>query len=96
MIRNSYALTDKEAKKFRSLPPEEGHAWAFWGDVAHSRGLDPYSIIGDTRDGTKFTAMPYGHGKDWCFPLPIKNTRVARWNGKDVYFEGARNVASDC
>lgn len=96
MIRNSYSLTDKESNKFRALSPEEGLAWEFWGNVAHSRGLDPYSIIGDTRDGTKFTAMAYGHGKAWCYPLPLKNQRTARWNGKDVYFEGSSHVASDC
>jgi hypothetical protein len=88
MLRNSYSLTDKETKKFSALPQEEGHAWEFWATVARQRGLDPYSIIGDAEgDGTRFSAMPYGHGKDWCWPMPLKCQRKARWNGKDVYFE---------
>lgn len=86
MLRNSYSLTDKEVKRFYALHPEEGYAWEFWADVGRSRGLDPYSIIGDIEDREIFTAMPYGHGKDWCYPMPIKNQRKARWNGNDVYF----------
>ena len=87
MLRKSYSLTDKEHREFYRLPPEEGVAISFWGYVAHSRGLDPATVIGDESDPEIFTAMTYGHGKDWCFPMPLACSRKARWNGKDVYFE---------
>lgn len=87
MIRKSYALTEVELKKLKSLPEEEGVAWEFWGDVAHSRGLDHKTVIGHSYDRSIFTAMPYGHNKDWCFPLPLKCHKKARWNGNEVYYE---------
>lgn len=88
MIRKSYYLTDKERGEFNKLPRDEecvGHE--FWGIVAHSRGLDPETVLGDSENPSIFSAMPYGHGKDWCHPFPLKLTRKARWTGKDVYFE---------
>jgi hypothetical protein len=87
MLRKSYYLNAKEQADFHKLKPEEGEAVRFWGFVAHNRGLDPDTVIGDVDDPYIFTAMPYGHGKHWCFPFSLGLTRKARWNGKDVYYE---------
>lgn len=87
-MRGSYYLTEKEQAAFRKLPQEEGVGLDFWGSVAHNRGLDPETVIGEGEDDPcAFTAMPYGHNKPWCHPAPLKLIRRARWNGKDVYFE---------
>jgi hypothetical protein len=87
MTRKSYSLTDRELKQLKSLPEEEGVAFEFWGNVANSRGLDYKTVIGDEYNRSIFTAMSYDHGKDWCWPIPLKCHKKARWNGSEVYYE---------
>lgn len=69
--RQTFQLTDLEKKQFVKLrrEPFPGEAWRFWKAVAARRELDPASLI--TR-GDYFTALPLGHNKAWCFPIPLK------------------------
>ena len=68
-MRQKFELTHQELLDFQRLRPILGAAAAFWGKVAASRGLDPKSIISDA---PKYTGLPKGHGKQWCFPAPLK------------------------
>ncbi len=69
------ALTEDAWHKFGRLAPFVGAAFDFWREVAEKRGLDSGSIISD---GKMFTGLPSGHGKHWCFPIPLKCKRPAQ------------------
>lgn len=71
-MRNTFALTTTERSEFYRLRALPGEAVEFWQKVAVARGLDPYSVISN---GNTFTALSKGHGKQWCYPLPLKNKR---------------------
>ena len=71
-LRQSFQLTPQEQKRFRRLKPVEGEAMSFWQRAAHVRGMDPETVISN---GRGFTALPYGHGKQWCYPIPLKCKR---------------------
>jgi hypothetical protein len=73
--RQTWRLTAAEAATLRSLPFQEGAAFKFWREVALARGLDYRTIIGNPSDLDSFTAMPDGHGRDWCWPDTLKCTR---------------------
>lgn len=82
-MRGSYYLTDGEVVKFSKLgndPKAENgdHVWIFWRDVAHDRGLDYMTIIGDQEDPHVFTGLPKGHGKQWCYPIKLKCNKAAK------------------
>ena len=68
-MRTKHQLTDVELSKFRRLPPYQNEALSFWRWIAKSRNLDPKTLITNGRD---FTGLPVGHGKHWCFPIPLK------------------------
>jgi hypothetical protein len=68
-MRKQFELNHVELSQFRRLKPDQGVALAFWARVALSRDLDPESVISN---GMTFTALPQGHGKHWCWPLPLK------------------------
>lgn len=70
-MRRKYTLSETELKQFRALRyhPFQNMAFNFWAKVANARGLDPKSIISA---GETFTGLPVGHGKHWCFPIPLK------------------------
>jgi hypothetical protein len=74
MKRESFLSTPEEYKEYRHLKDEEGVAFEFWGRVALSRGLDYQTIIfeDETVGYFRFTALPLGHNKDWCWPMPLK------------------------
>ena len=72
MKRNSYYLDKFEIDKFNRLLPKDGEAYAFWRSVAHDRGLDYRTIISMPNRWDEFTALPLGHGKEWCWPMPAK------------------------
>ena len=77
-IRNEFTLTSFEQRWFDRLPPIEGAAVVFWKKAAFDRGLDPASVISN---GYKFTALPEGHGKHWCFPSPLQCKRKPVYTG---------------
>jgi hypothetical protein len=68
-MREHHSLTAQEMGQFKWLKPEPGEAIEFWGGVAHRRGLDYTTLI---TEAPKFSGLPYGHGKDWCFPIRLK------------------------
>lgn len=68
-MRTKHQLTPVELGKFNWLRPIQGEALAFWEQVAKVRNLDPKSIVSN---GQNFTALPVGHGKQFCFPVPLK------------------------
>lgn len=73
-MRQPIQLTKEEEAKlatFVGTPrmQEAPHVWDFWKLVAFKRGLDYSTII--SRNG-KITALPMGHGEDWCYPESIK------------------------
>lgn len=67
--RQALVLTPEEQARFDKLRPEMGEAYRFWRHVAHSRGLDYQTIIGDD---FRFSALPYGHTKHWCWPSQLR------------------------
>ena len=83
MKRESFTLTPEEVFEFRRLRPLPDEAFEFWRLVAHKRGLDYKTIIGTDTDFTghvTFTAMSLGHGKQWCWPAPLKCMSPPRTN----------------
>lgn len=68
-MRQTYKLNDIEYKQFRRLKPFQHEAVNFWKKVAHVRGLDPATVISQA---PSFTALPLGHNRHWCFPVPLK------------------------
>lgn len=73
-LRRKFTLSDTEQRQFGRLRPMEGEAFRFWEQVAQARGLDPDSILSNCES---FTALPLGHNKDWCFPIPLKCVKKA-------------------
>lgn len=69
MTRQSHQLSDLESKQFYNLRPFPGDAWSFWRRAASVRGLDPETLI---TKGEVFSGLPVGHGKHWCFPIPLE------------------------
>ena len=68
-MRQKFELDSRERDQFERLRPIQGEAIAFWSRVAKRRELDPESVISA---GYNFTALPTGHGKQWCYPIPLK------------------------
>lgn len=68
-LRQTFQLTVLEQKRFRRLKPVPGEAVDFWKLAAHERGMDPDTVISN---GKGFSALPYGHGKHWCYPIALK------------------------
>ena len=68
-MRKQFELDRFERNRFQSLNPFQDEAFMFWRRVAQVRNLDPESVISN---GNTFTALPIGHGKWWCFPMPLK------------------------
>jgi hypothetical protein len=77
-MRKTFRLSDLEFRQFRNLNPFPHDAIAFWKRMAIARGCDPRSVISN---GATFTALPEGHGKHWCYPIPLKCKR------RSPYFE---------
>jgi hypothetical protein len=72
-MREQYHLTPIELRKFNRIPPFQNEALGFWSWVARSRGLDPETVISESNSQqVRFTALPIGHGKAWCYPMPLK------------------------
>ena len=71
-MRKSYHLTPEERRKFKRLKPVEDVAYEFWQEVAWARGLDYETILTTLNDPCRFSALPLGHGKDWCWPIALK------------------------
>ena len=67
-MRKTYELLPNEYAQFKRLQPIPGEAVSFWKRMAWIRKLDPETVISSS---TKFTALPLGHGKHWCFPVPL-------------------------
>lgn len=75
--RQTHTLMDQEQLVFgrlRAIYHGAGAAdiWRFWRSVASARGLDPETIIGNLGHPEIFSALPLGHGKHWCWPMPLK------------------------
>lgn len=70
--RRTYDLTPEEAARLDRLHYREGHAFGFWKDVAAIRGLDYRTILADGMVRYRFTALPLGWDRAWCYPHPIK------------------------
>lgn len=77
-MRQSFKLSEVELKQHKRLikAPFPGEAWRFWKRVAAARGVDHGSIISR---GEYFTALPIGHGKAWCFPIPLKCSKKPKY-----------------
>lgn len=72
LTRKTYDLTAEETAEFRRLRDFPGVGLAFWRRVAATRGLDPETVITVGREPLKFTALPVGHGKWWCWPSALE------------------------
>lgn len=74
-LRNTYTLTPEETGRFNVIRnahwPREGFAMSFWKGVAVARGLDPATVVGNPAKPLTFSALPWNHGKHWCWPEPL-------------------------
>lgn len=74
--RPAYELTPEEWQRFKaernSRWPRPDFAFDFWKEVARARGLDYRTIIGNPDAPRTFTGLPRGHGKPWCWPMPLR------------------------
>lgn len=70
-MRRVFKLTDEEILRFERLPPIQGAAFDFWDKVAETRGLDPKTFIYHGVTRYEFSGLPLGHGKYWCWPMPL-------------------------
>ena len=76
--RQTYDLTPEEVTRLEKLRHElrEGHAFSFWKGVASARGLDYTTILAAWERGFvqrhRFTALPMGWKRAWCYPEPLK------------------------
>lgn len=79
-MRQTFQLNEIEKKQFARLrrEPFPGVAWRFWRSVADRRGVDSKSLISR---GEYFTALPIGHNKAWCFPIPLKCSKRPKYEG---------------
>jgi hypothetical protein len=68
-MRQTFELSVVEKRQFARLKPVQGEALAFWGHAAYIRGMDPDTVLSD---GGKFSALPMGHNKWWCYPSKLK------------------------
>jgi hypothetical protein len=68
-MRGQIRLSSEETAAFNRIPPLQGEAWNFWKRVAVLRKLDADTLLWE--NGV-VTALPLGHGKQWCYPLPLK------------------------
>ncbi len=69
--RKTYDLTPEELSDLDRLRRDiPGVAFSFWRKVAARRDLDPKTILGGGIR-SKFTALPFDHGKHWCWPIPL-------------------------
>ena len=66
-LRKHYDLTHEEQSKLAIVGDD---VWLFWNAVARRCGVDSASIIADI-GRPSFTALPIGHRKHWCHPLPL-------------------------
>ena len=76
-VRQSFVLTEDEEMTFgrlcaRSRFHDAADIWRFWRGLAFARGLDPVTVIGNDNDPARFTALPLGHGKHWCWPAALQ------------------------
>jgi hypothetical protein len=70
--RRRFELTPEEIDRFEQIRYDiEGEAIEFWGTVATARGLDYRTIIGTAGFPHRFSGLPKGHGKHWCWPSPL-------------------------
>lgn len=68
-MRKTFKLNDGQLAQFKRLRPLQNEAHSFWKGIAKLEGLDPASIISNA---PSFSGLPLGHGKPWCFPIPLK------------------------
>ena len=70
-MRKAFKLNHAEWRQVRALPPVQGIALQWWHNKAISLGLDPKTLL-MCDDGWRFTGLPLGHGKHWCWPIDLK------------------------
>ena len=76
MKRQTFTLDRHEIDAFNRLPLRDGDAFTFWRSVAVARNLD-YKTILNGLIPYEFSALPLGHGKPWCWPMPLKMSKRA-------------------
>ena len=74
-FRVTIKLTPEERRSHRRLKPVPGEAFAFWAKVSRARDLDYSTIIFDSGS---YTALPFDHGKHWCWPIDLKCPKKAK------------------
>jgi hypothetical protein len=85
-VRKIFELTSEEIGQWKRLPSsfnqaDGSAALKFWAQVADSRGLDPKSLLGTDR-ASKFSGLPKGHSKHWCYPVSLKCSKPPiKWEG---------------
>jgi hypothetical protein len=68
-MRLQFELSFAEVRERQRLLPNPGVLIEFWAKVANARSVDRKTIISE---GIKFSALPLGHDKHWCWPIPLK------------------------
>jgi len=75
--RVTIALDPQERAEFAQLRGVPGAAYSFWKRVCGCRGLDYATLI-------MFTALPLGHGRQWCWPMPLQSPPVPPWLRREL------------
>ena len=70
-MRQTHKLSHAEWRQVKALPPVQGVALEWWRLKALSVGLDSSTLL-MCDDGWRFTGLPLGHGKHWCYPIELK------------------------
>jgi hypothetical protein len=58
------------AEQWRAMSSPVSNPFAILAEICKPLRLDPKSVIHVS--GMVFSALPVGHGKAWCWPLPLK------------------------
>ena len=73
--RGDYEMNIGEWDAFHRIQPVADAAWEFWRSLGRRYGFDYRTVMSSRVDGyasRKFTALPLGHTKHWCWPMELK------------------------
>lgn len=82
--RQYFALNSDEIVALRAIQatsPLSGKlARDWWRAKAQAAGMDPGSVIAGQ---WKWSGLPVGHGKHWCYPVSLACATRPEFTGKD-------------
>jgi len=64
--RSTHQLSVENIRELKALRPQSQVAFDFWRRLCAKLGLDSKTVI--TYPNYRFSALPLGHDKHWCWP----------------------------